>query len=90
MSSEKRKIAYIDGKPYEIGANHTSILKFVKSYVGEKKVPTLCDDPNLAPYGACRVCSVEVALKKMGQQELLHLVIHPLLKINISLHRMSH
>ena len=25
MSSEKRKIAYIDGKPYEIGANHTSI-----------------------------------------------------------------
>ena len=59
MSSEKRKIAYIDGKPYEIGANHTSILKFVKSYVGEKKVPTLCDDPNLAPYGACRVCSVE-------------------------------
>ena len=46
MSSEKRKIAYIDGKPYEIGPNHTSILKFVKSYVGEKKVPTLCDDPN--------------------------------------------
>ena len=45
MSSEKRKIAYIDGKPYEIGPNHTSILKFVKSYVGEKKVPTLCDDP---------------------------------------------
>ena len=43
MSSEKRKIAYIDGKPYEIGSNHTSILKFVKSYVGEKKVPTLCD-----------------------------------------------
>jgi len=37
MSSEKRKIAYIDGKPYEIGPNHTSILKFVKSYVGEKK-----------------------------------------------------
>ena len=37
MSSEKRKIAYIDGKPYEIGANHTSILNFVKSYIGEKK-----------------------------------------------------
>ena len=36
MSSEKRKIAYIDGKPYEIGSNHTSILKFVKSYLGEK------------------------------------------------------
>ena len=71
MSSEKRKIAYIDGKPYEIGANHSSILKFVKSYVGEKKVPTLCDDPNLAPYGACRVCSVEVALEKDGPTKVV-------------------
>ena len=71
MSSEKRKIAYIDGKPYEIGAKHTSILKFVKSYIGEKKVPTLCDDPNLAPYGACRVCSVEVALEKDGPTKVV-------------------
>ena len=66
MSSEKRKIAYIDGKPYELAAHHTSILKFVKGYLGDDKVPTLCDDPNLAPYGACRVCSVEVALVKDG------------------------
>ena len=71
MSAEKRKIAYIDGKPYEIGPHHTSILKFVKSYLGEKKVPTLCDDPNLAPYGACRVCSVEVALEKDGPTKIL-------------------
>ncbi len=71
MSSEKRKIAYIDGKPYEIGPNHSSILKFVKSYLGEKKVPTLCDDPNLAPYGACRVCSVEVALEKDGPTKIV-------------------
>ena len=71
MSSEKRKIAYIDGKPYEIGPNHTSVLKFVKSYLGEKKVPTLCDDPNLAPYGACRVCSVEVALVKDGPTKVV-------------------
>ncbi len=71
MSSEKRKIAYIDGKPYEIGSNHTSILKFVKSYLGEKKVPTLCDDPNLAPYGACRICSVEVALEKDGPTKVV-------------------
>ena len=33
-------------------------LKFVESYLGKKKVPALCNDPNLAPYGACRVCSV--------------------------------
>ena len=71
MSAEKRKIAYIDGKPYEIGPNHTSILKFVKSYLGQKKVPTLCDDPNLVPYGACRVCSVEVALEKDGPTKVV-------------------
>ena len=71
MSAEKRKVAYIDGKPYEIGQNHTSILKFVKSYLGEKKVPTLCDDPNLAPHGACRVCSVEVALEKDGPTKVV-------------------
>jgi len=71
MSAEKRKIAYIDGKPYEIGSNHTSILIFVKSYLGKKQVPTLCDDPNLAPYGACRVCSVEVALEKDGPTKVV-------------------
>ncbi len=71
MSSEKRKIAYIDGKPYEIGPHHTSILKFVKGYLGDDKVPTLCDDPNLAPYGACRICSVEVALVKDGPTRIV-------------------
>ncbi len=71
MSSEKRKIAYIDGKPYEIGSHHTSILKFIKGYLGEDKVPTLCDDPNLAPYGACRICSVEVALVKDGPTKIV-------------------
>ena len=71
MSSEKRKIAYIDGKPYEIGSHHTSILKFIKGYLGEDKVPTLCDDPNLAPYGACRICSVEVALAKDGPTRIV-------------------
>ena len=51
----------------------SSILKFVRSYVGEKKVPTLCDDPNLAPYGACRICSVEVALvKEAPSKKMLH------------------
>jgi hypothetical protein len=89
MSSEKRKIAYIDGKPYEIGANHTSILKFVKSYVGEKKVPTLCDDPNLLHMGLAEFVLLKLLLKKMVQQELLHLVIHQLLKTNISSHQMK-
>ena len=31
----------------------------------------MCDDPNLDPYGACRVCSVEVALKKDGPTKVV-------------------
>ena len=60
------KVAYIDGIAHQIKSNHTSILKFVKEHVSEKKIPSLCDDPNLAPYGACRICSVDVALRKDG------------------------
>ena len=60
------KVAYIDGVAHQIKPEHTSVLKFVREYVGEKKIPSLCDDPNLAPYGACRVCSVDMALKKDG------------------------
>ena len=60
------KVAYIDSIAHQIKSNHTSILKFVKEHVGEKKIPSLCDDPNLAPYGACRICSVDVALRKDG------------------------
>ena len=60
------KVAYIDSIAHQIKSNHTSILKFVKEHVSEKKIPSLCDDPNLAPYGACRICSVDVALRKDG------------------------
>ena len=37
----------------------------------EKKSSNLYDDPNLAPYGACRVCSVEVALEKDGPTKVV-------------------
>ncbi len=43
-----------------------TVLSFVKRHKGERVVPTLCDAPNLDPFGACRVCSVEVALEKNG------------------------
>ena len=71
MSSKKRKIAYIDGKPYEIGSNHTSILKFVKSYLEKKRFQLYVMIQILAPYGACRVCSVEVALEKDGPTKVV-------------------
>ena len=59
------KLAYIDNIPYEIKDGET-ILSFVKRYKGKKAVPTLCDAPNLDPFGSCRVCSVDVALAKDG------------------------
>ncbi|MBK9523673.1 MAG: formate dehydrogenase subunit alpha [Bacteroidetes bacterium] len=58
-------IAYIDNRPFEIKDGET-ILSFIKRNSGEDIVPTLCDAPNLEPYGACRVCSVDVSLKADG------------------------
>lgn len=60
------KIAYINDQPYEIQDGET-MLKFLDRYVGKGTVPTLCDAPNLDPYGACRVCSVDVAMEQGGK-----------------------
>jgi len=65
-NGKDHKIAYIDGAAHQINSGHTSVLKFVREHVGKDKIPSLCDDPNLVPNGACRVCSVDVALKKDG------------------------
>ncbi|HAK58972.1 MAG TPA: NADH-quinone oxidoreductase subunit G, partial [Nitrospiraceae bacterium] len=47
----------IDGKTTQVNAGAT-ILKAAKT-VGVT-IPTLCADNKLHPYGACRVCLVEV------------------------------
>lgn len=60
------KYAYIDGKAYPIQKGET-VLSFVKRHKGSQEVPTLCDAPNLDPFGSCRVCSVEVAVEKDGK-----------------------
>jgi formate dehydrogenase major subunit len=57
--------AYINDKSYNCNEGDT-ILQFVKRHLGNETIPTLCDAPNLKPFGSCRVCSVEVALKKDG------------------------
>ncbi len=59
------KLAYIDNKPYEVKDGET-ILAFVKRNFGKDLIPTLCDAPNLDPFGSCRVCSVDVALQENG------------------------
>lgn len=58
-------IAYIDNVAYEVLPGET-ILAFINRVQGKQTVPTLCDAPNLDPYGACRVCSVDVALAQDG------------------------
>lgn len=59
--------AYINDIAYEFEQGET-ILNFVKRVTGKKKpIPTLCDAPNLDPFGSCRVCSVDVALEENGR-----------------------
>lgn len=58
-------IAYLNNKPYEIEAGET-IISFARRFLGPESIPTLCDAPNLDPFGSCRVCSVDVALEKNG------------------------
>jgi len=42
------------------------VLNFIDRHRGRGHVPTLCDAPQLKPYGACRVCSVEIAQSADG------------------------
>ena len=65
MSNEQSKIAYINNEPFEVQGEET-ILNYLKRHLGDEPVPTLCDAPNLKPFGSCRVCSVEVALEQEG------------------------
>lgn len=64
------KIAYINDKACNIIEGET-ILKFVRRNLGKDFIPTLCDAPNLDPFGSCRVCSVDVALVKDGKAKAM-------------------
>jgi formate dehydrogenase major subunit len=57
--------AYINDKAYDLLPGET-ILQFVRRHHDKKTIPTLCDAPNLEPFGSCRVCSVDVALVAGG------------------------
>jgi formate dehydrogenase major subunit len=59
------KTAYIDNRAFKIEEGET-ILSYIRRYKDKNLVPTLCDAPNLDPFGSCRVCSVEVALEANG------------------------
>ena len=72
------KVAYINDKPYEMIEGET-VLSFIRRHTGENSVPTLCDAPNLDPFGSCRVCSVDIALSKDGKSKAMascHAAMH--------------
>ena len=62
-------VLFVNDQAYPIQAGDT-ILKVIKRHLGKDFVPTLCDAPNLDPFGSCRVCSVEVALEKNGNTKV--------------------
>lgn len=64
--SEQKNIAYINDQPFEFEKGEM-ILSFVRRQEQQINIPTLCDAPNLKPFGSCRVCSVDVALEKGGR-----------------------
>lgn len=63
--SESKNNVYINDEQVSFEPGET-ILSLLRRTLGPDPVPTLCDAPNLDPFGSCRVCSVEVALKKEG------------------------
>jgi formate dehydrogenase major subunit len=63
-------MAYINDQPFQVEEGET-ILSFIRRYFGQDAVPTLCDAPNLEPFGSCRVCSVDVALAKDGSARMM-------------------
>lgn len=64
------RTACIDGEPYHFDEGET-LLNFIDRHRGRGFVPTLCDAPQLEPYGACRVCSVEVAMREDGPRRVV-------------------
>lgn len=63
-------VAYINGRAERIIPGET-ILDFARRNFGNDSIPTLCDAPNLDPFGSCRVCSVEVALEVDGPRKTM-------------------
>jgi len=61
--------AFIDGQAFPI-TERESILQFATRHQ-TGTIPTLCDDERLEPYGACRLCSVDVALTEGGPKKVV-------------------
>ncbi|RTZ59193.1 MAG: hypothetical protein DSZ33_04800, partial [Gammaproteobacteria bacterium] len=53
--------AYLNGKRLSFEPGET-IYQWASRHLGEQEIPVLCNDPALKPFGACRLCLVDVAL----------------------------
>ena len=62
---DKSNTVFVDDKEYTFESGET-ILQLLRRIDVVVEVPTLCDAPNLKPFGSCRVCSVDVALSQGG------------------------
>ncbi len=62
--------AFVDGEPLRFHTGET-LLNVIDRHLGRGHVPTLCDAPQLDPYGACRVCSVEIATQADGPRRVV-------------------
>jgi formate dehydrogenase major subunit len=65
MSNGDQSFVYINNEQVQFEPGET-ILSLLRRTMGDDPVPTLCDAPNLKPFGSCRICSVDVALQQDG------------------------
>ncbi len=62
--------AFIDGEAFMFESGEM-LLGFIDRHCGRGHVPTLCAAPQLKPFGACRVCSVEIAGAVDGSRKVV-------------------
>jgi formate dehydrogenase major subunit len=62
--------AWIDGIAYPPAAGE-NLYDFVTRHLGRDAIPVLCHEPALKPFGACRLCSVEVATTADGPRRVV-------------------
>jgi formate dehydrogenase major subunit len=76
MNAQQAMI-WIDGRAYPLeegaaaSAGQLTLLDCITRHRGAEAVPVLCHDPQLAPIGACRMCSIEVASSADGTRRTL-------------------
>jgi len=60
----------LNGNPCSFEPGET-LYECVSRHLGKNEIPLLCHDPALEPFGACRICMLEVAYGKDENSRLL-------------------